>query len=232
MKTMKTYRASGPHKLYLLLSVGMIAFLLLGALMTARPAQAAVNELCTTNADGDWANAIWICDGVATTPGLGDDAVVLNEVTISSDQAVHSLSIEQFGILQFTAAVTLTVNGNFSKDANAIFDPGNDWFEPVTGGTVVFGSGDNIITSAGNVIDFYNLSKTASGAGESLRVDPQVAGAGGIHILHSLTLKGADAGTLLSLGSTTPGQQWGVEADWINDVNFVDVQDLEKYWHR
>ncbi len=54
MKTMKNLHASVPRKLYLMLSLGMVAFLLLGSLMMARPAQAAVNETCTTNADGDW----------------------------------------------------------------------------------------------------------------------------------------------------------------------------------
>ena len=113
MKTIKTLHASVPHKLYLLLSLGMVAFMLVGAFMMARPAQAAVNETCTTNADGDWTDAIWDC---GTVPVSTDDVVIVNEVTIHTDQAVHSLSINPYGILRFTAPATLTINGNFSKD--------------------------------------------------------------------------------------------------------------------
>ncbi len=64
MKTIKNLHASVPRKLYFMLSLGMVAFLLLGLLMIARPVQAAVNETCTTNADGDWTVAIWDC-GIA-----------------------------------------------------------------------------------------------------------------------------------------------------------------------
>ncbi len=151
----------------------------------------------------------------------------MNEVTITTDQAIHSLSINAFGVLQFTAPVTLTINGDFSKDVDAIFDPGNDWFEPVTGGTVVFGPGNNIINTHGQVVDFYNLSKVASGAGEKLSVDPLVTEQGGIHILHSLTLRGAGAGSLLTLASTTPGSQWGIWPEDGTDVNYVNVQDSD-----
>ena len=165
--------------------------------------------------------------GIAEQPVSTDDVVIVNEVTISTDQAIHSLSINGFGVLVFTAPVTLTINGDFSKDADAIFDPGNDWYDPSTGGTVVFGPGNNIINTHGQVVDFYNLSKVASGAGEKLSVDPLVTEQGGIHILHSLTLKGAGAGSLLTLASTTPGSQWGIWPENGTDVNYVNVQDSD-----
>jgi hypothetical protein len=228
MKTIKTLHASVPHTLFLVVSVGMVAFLLLGAFMMARPVQAAVNAICTTTADGDWTDAIWDC---GTVPGATDDAVILHEVTIHTDQAVHSLSInvdsdnELFGSLVFTEPATLTINGDFTKDAAGIFDPGNDWFESETGGTVVFGPGENTITTHGEVVDFYNLTKVASGADEKISVDPQVAGSGGIHIWKSLTLQGVDGGTFLSLGSTTPGSKWGIWPEDTAAVNYVDVQD-------
>ncbi len=229
MKTIKTLHASVPNKLYRLLSLGMVAFLLVGAFMVARPAQAAVTQTCTTNADGDWSDPIWDCGPIPTST---DDVVIVNEVTIHTDQAVHSLSINPYGILQFTAPATLTLNGNFAKDALAIFDPGNDFglpSDPSTGGTVAFGPGDHTITTNGEVVDFYNLTKIASGANEKLLFDPQGSGGGFVHVMNSLTLKGV-AGTLLSLASTVPGTQWGIESEWTTDVNYVDVQDFEQSW--
>ena len=125
-------------------------------------------------------------------------------------------------------AATLTINGNFSKDATATFDPGNDFSDPATGGTVVFGPGDNTITTDDGVVDFYNLTKESAG-GETLSVEANTADVGGIHILNTLTLRGADGSNLLSLASMTPASQWGIWAEGAVVVNFVDVQEFQQY---
>lgn len=211
------------HKYFSVMNIGMIALLLVGAFLAARPVQAAPDLTCTTTADGVWTNvAIWDCGRV---PLSTDDAVIAHEVSFATSRAIHSLSIELGGTLRFDAAVTLTINGNFTKAEFGVFDPGNDFSDPVTGGTVVFGAGSNTITTNGEVVDFFNLTKIASGVGETLSVDPQGVGGGYIHVLNSLVMKGANGSTLLNLRSTVPTSQWGIHSEGTTDVNFVDVQD-------
>ncbi len=211
------------HKYFHVMNIGMIALLLVGAFLAARPVQAAPDAICTTTADGVWTSAaIWDCGRV---PLSTDDAVIAHEVSFATSRAIHSLSVELGGALRFDAPVTLTINGNFTKAESGVFDPGNDYSDPVTGGTVVFGAGSNTITTNGEVVDFFNLTKIASGLGETLSVDPQGVGGGYIHILNSLVLKGTNGSTLLALRSTVPASKWGIEAEGTTDVNFVDVQD-------
>jgi len=147
--------------------------------------------------------------------------VVANQVTISSDQSTHNLSVGALGVLMFSAPATLTITGDFSVDTLGIFDPGNSGAG--TGGTVVMGgSGYQTINPNGQTLDFFNLTKVVSGPGQALFFDPS----GEIHILNNTVLDG-DAVNPLGLYSTLQGSQWSISPDGPGtpDINYVVVRD-------
>ena len=76
----------------------MVAFLLLGLFMIAQPAQAAPGEHAPQMRMVTGGTR----SGTAAYPLPTDDVVIGNDVTISSDQEVNSLSIIDDGVLQFT----------------------------------------------------------------------------------------------------------------------------------
>jgi hypothetical protein len=202
---------------------GLAAVLLAAALLGAVRPQAALAApavTCTSVADGDWsAAATWSCDSV---PTASDSVIIHSYVSLSTNQTIGSVSIESdavdgtyAGVLQFTEAVTLNVTGNFAVDAYSIFDPGT--------GSVVLSGADQEIHTNGGTVDFYNLTKTVSSSA-TLAFDPAVSGAGGVHILNDLVLRGA-AGQLLLLRSTTAGQAWQINPEKLTDVSSVDVMD-------
>ena len=222
MKTPFNLRAPVQSTLIRFLSFGLIAFLLVAAVFAAQPVgKAAAAGTCTNKSDGNWSNAaIWSCGHVPTS---ADDVVIDNTpfgVTINADQSVHSLTITNMGVLGFTAPANLTISGTFS--VMGIFDPGSD----ATGGTVVFAPGSETIKTNGSVLDFWNLTKVAVGAGESLSVDPAAFGTGRVHVLNNLSLKGTAANHLL-VDSTVPGAQWQIDPAGIGtpDVNYLDIRD-------
>ena len=202
---------------------GLAAVLLAAALLGAvRPqaALAAPAAVCTSVADGDWsAAATWSC---ASVPTASDSVIIHSYVSISTNQTIGSVSVESdavdgtyAGVLQFTEAVTLNVTGNFAVDAYSIFDPGT--------GSVVLSGADQEIHTNGGTVDFYNLTKTVTSSA-TLSFDPAVSGAGGVHILNSLVLKGT-ADQLLLLRSTTAGQAWQINPELLTDVSYIDVMD-------
>jgi hypothetical protein len=210
------------HKI---LAIGMATLLLAGLFMAASPfqqARAVVETVCTTNADGDWSGSIWDCAGGPTS---ADSVVILHNVTISGNAAVQSLTVRTdgannlFGVLVFSSPVTLTVNKNLTVTSLGLLDPGE--------GTIVLGGGSQIIDTDGTWVDFYNLTKMASGSNDTLFFTPPVGDVGGVHVLHDLTLKGTSMTGLLKLRSTVAGQQWQLWVDETADVNFVDLQDAK-----
>jgi hypothetical protein len=210
--------------LFRFVALFLIAALLVGGAFTALPARpravlaqdrpVLAAGTCTSIADGSWSSpSTWDCGYVPTS---ADDAVVDNEITISSDQSVHNLTINFYGILTISSAVTLTVGGDF--DVQGIFDN-----HEAGSGVVLDGTAQTILTH-GDWVDFENLTKTAAGPGESLSVDPPTGSTGGIHILDTLTLQGTDP-NYLALRSTVPGTQWQIYPQDTADVDWVDVQD-------
>jgi hypothetical protein len=222
MKSLVSLRASFQNTLVRLTGVWIIAALLAGAAFSTQPVGKALAATCTSKNDGDWNSASnWDCGHVPTS---ADDVFIDNTfttgVTLSSDQSVHNLTINPFGILVVNSAMTLSISGNFSIDATGLFDPGSD----AAGSTVVFGPGSQTITTNGVMVDFWNLTKNASGTAESLSVDPPVSGVGGIHIANNLSLKGTSSNNLL-LRSTDEATQWQIDPSGPRDVDYVDVQD-------
>lgn len=225
MKTMKQTKASVPGTLHRLVSIGIAAFLLIGALLSVQPnqpASAAVDATtCTTTANGAWTAAIWSCPG---GPTAADDVVIKHQVSLVNNQAAKSLTIladaasSMYGILRFDAAVTLTLSGNLDIAPLGLLDPGNG----PTGGTIRFGAGSQSILTHGVTVDFWNLSKTGSSS-DTLSFDP-VTGAAGVHVLNQLTLIGA-AGSPLKLRSTVAGSAWQINPETSVNIQFVDVKD-------
>jgi FtsP/CotA-like multicopper oxidase with cupredoxin domain len=171
-------------------------------------------SVCTSVADGNWSSAsTWNCGHV---PNSSDDVVIADHfVTIDAAQEALNLAIQHFGILRVDAAVTLTVYGDM--DVTGIFDDH-------AGGTVVFAGTNQTIFTRGDWVDFSNLTKAASGPGESLSIDPPVDGWGGIHAFSDMTLQGAAPNNLM-LRSTTAGTQWQVNVRGPYDVDWLNVQD-------
>jgi len=227
MKTSKNFKTPFQHTLFRTLSVGVVLLLLVGVVLSAPPTQpvrAAV--VCTSTANGDWDGAIWSCAG---GPTADDNIVIRHDVTLNADKSIASLSIETdqaagtyFGSLQFLGVHTLTLSGNLNVDFAGFIDPGES--------TVAFAAGDQTITTNGQWVDFYNLTKASSG---SLNFAPSaVAGqdGGGVHVLEKLTLKGASPvgsspAAYLPVRSTTPGSAFQVWYEGSADIDFVDVKD-------
>ncbi len=210
------------------LCLGMVAALLAGALFAAQPlgyAQAATTAVCanvTSVPALDWNNAAtWDCGHVPTS---ADDVIIANaaEVDFTVSQAIHSLTIggaTGVGILRFTSAQVLSISGDLTVLDNGLLDPGS----LATGGTVVLnGAGNQTITAVDSVVDFWNLSKISSAAGQTLFFNTGTLGE--IHILNILTLKGT-AANHLALQSTAGGTQWDIASDGPRDLNWLDVKD-------
>jgi hypothetical protein len=226
MKTMKISKATVPGTLHRWVSIGIAAFLLIGALFAAQPGQPAMAAVaattCTTTTSGSWTANIWSCPG---GPTAADNVVINHEVSLANNQSVNSLTIAAdaasglYGLLRFDAAVTLILSGNFDVAPLGLFDPGNG----STGGTIRFAAGSQAILTHGETIDFWNLSKTSTGM-DTLSFDPAVSGNGKVHILNNLTLAGI-AGVPLKLRSTQSGAVWQIDPASNVSVQFADVQD-------
>lgn len=214
------------------LMIGMAALLVTGMVFSIQSAAKvfAAPVACTSVADGDWGSAsTWSC---AAVPGDGDTATVVNAVALSSNHTVSGLTIGAGGYLYFTNASTLTLNGDLTINggifAPQLLDP--DGLPLLDGGTVVFGPGSQTILTNGAWVDFWNLTKLSTAAGDSLSVDPGVFDAdagvtvGGIHVLNHVALQGSPDNYLL-LNSTVPASQWQIWVDLDYDINYVDVQD-------
>ena len=226
MKIFPSLRASLPGALFRLMSVGMAALLLAGSILSTQPtsnAQAAGSATCTSIADGDWASPIWNCPG---GPGAADDVVVLHWVTLNTAKSAHTLTVRAdagnnlFGILQFTAPVTLTLSGDLNVDPLGILDPGDE----TTGGTLNFGPGSQTISTHGRWVDLWNLTKITNQA-DTLFFDPAVSGQGGVHVLNTMTLKGPGAATDLLLRSAVSGSPWKIWFEVSYDIANVNVMD-------
>jgi hypothetical protein len=223
MKTSIFLRTTIQNILLRLLSVGMVALILVGAVFSVQSvgaAQAAPLATCTSTADGVlWNNAAsWDCGRV---PLASDDVVIQHFVTLNLSTSIQSLSIVTgSGMLAFSGSETLTLSGNFSVDANSVFDPGT--------GTVLFGNGSQTITTNGKWLDFYNLQKQLPvGPNETLYVDPAIAGEGGIHILNQTTLVGTAANHLFLRTKTgsAVGSKWQIWPVESYVIDYVDVMD-------
>lgn len=214
------------------LTIGLAALLVTGMVFSIQSAAKvfAAPVACTSVADGDWSNvSTWDC---AAVPGDGDTATVVHAVSISSNQTVSGLTIGLGGYLSFANASTLTLNGNLDVNGGILAPQllDGDGFPLPDGGSVVFGPGSQTILTNGAWVDFWNLTKESTAAGDSLSVDPGVFDAdsgltlGGLHILNNVVLKGTSTNYLL-LNSTVSGSQWQIWADLDYDINYVDVQD-------
>lgn len=220
MNKQKWTKASIPGTWFRLVSIGMAAVLLIGALLSAQPAQlasAAVEAVtCTSTTSGSWNSAIWSCPGGPTS---ADDVIILHEVSLAYNQSVKSLTIAAdeakslLGILRFDKAVTLTLTGNLDIAPKGLLDPGT--------GTIAFGAGNQNIQTHGITVDFWNLSKMST-AGDTLAFDP--ANNSYVHVRNQLTLAGT-ADTKLKVRSTANGTIWQIYPDGNVNVQFVDVQD-------
>lgn len=222
----------------------MMATLLAGAAFAAQPLGqvfAAGGTACATTADGDWSTvANWDC-GSAPSDNTYDVTVandvnlaantVINDLTVSptgllsltGDLTVNNLDIQPGGILSLADVKTLTVNGNFTIEANGLFDPGIDLgAQSNQGGAVVFGPGSQVVTLNGATVDFWDLTKQTAGgasASESLTFD-----AGQVHVLNDLTLLGIN-GFNLHLAAQNSPTQWELNAEGTNVIDYVDVAD-------
>jgi len=211
------------------MSIGVIAILLAAALFLAQPVGHVFADACTTVQDGVWSDPSTWGGACGSVPDSADDVTLMHVVTLDTNQPTGSLTIGDGGELTFTAPVTLTINGNFEVAAGgafhtAILDPGTG--EIVDGGTVVFDSGAQTITTNGVWVDFYNLTKFVDAPGQSLSIDPAVAGDGGIHVFNLLTLKGSATNALV-LQSTVGDSAWQIWPEGTVDVDYVTVSDSE-----
>jgi large repetitive protein len=221
MKTSILIKSSIQSKLLHLFGIWMVVLLLVGAVFTAQPAGVAKGAplaTCTSTSDGDWTAGIWDCGG---GPVSGDDVIIDSFVTLNTTTSVGTLTITANGALTFAASQILTINGNLTIDAAGILDTFSN------SGSVIFGPGSQTITTNGNLIEFYNLTKTASAPGNTLTIDSGAAGTGGIKIFNDLTLTGTAPSTYLLLRKAGSGSQWQIRpvGDGIITVDYVDVKD-------
>ncbi len=230
MKPSILLRQSIFKKLLTFMCLSSIAMLVAGVSFVAQPATyTRAAGLTCTGANGSWDDpATWTgCSG--GVPGTGDDVIIADAtagggagVTITATHSVKSVTINAAGLLIFGAPVTLTVESSFSVDPAGLFDPGSTLAG--TGGTVIFASGTQTITTNGVPVDFYNIEKTAAAPGDTLGFD---AGAGGINALNRLNLMGTVANRLV-LSSTTAGSQWNIGFAPLLltlGIDYVNVQD-------
>jgi hypothetical protein len=242
MKSPILSRASFRSTLSKFSSVWMIAALLAGAAFAAQPfSNVLAATACATSTDGNWTTTVtWSCGStpndntydvtIANDVNLAANTVI-NDLTVgptgllslTGNLTVHNLDIQPGGILSLADIKTLTVNGNFTVEANGLFDPGIGLgAQSDQGGAVVLGPGDQTLTLNGATVDFWDLTKQTSGspsAFETLTVD-----SGQIHVLHHLTLTGVNNFNL-HLAGLNPPTQWELNATGTDTIDYVDVRD-------
>ena len=227
MKSPMPFKASIPATLVKILGVVVVAALLVGAVIFIRPgasAQALPAAItCAAVASGDWNNsANWDC---AAVPGA-DDAVIIDgqNIQVSADQAIKDVAIVSNGSLTVADAVTLTIGGKLDVSSPSsllsIYINEAD-LDPSMGGTIAFAaSGDQLLVTHGNTLNFWNLAKSGTG---SLTVDAcsddlSECG-GGFQVYNLLTLKG------IQLRSAFDGVAFTFVTAKTPDISDVDVKD-------
>ncbi len=119
----------------------------------------------------------------------------------------------------FTAALTATSNQTITVGGN--FDLTS--FTPSTT-TVVFNNAAQVstISSAGTILNFYNLSCTTAGKTLAFAATSEIA----INAAATFTITGA-SGSQINLVSASPGSQWIISPSATSNVTWAYVQDSD-----
>ncbi len=162
--------------------------------------------------------------------GLIDDVRIYSRTLDSFEVADLGSGGTNITIMVQTLTGNLDVNGDliFSNGKIDVNDTGN-YSINLGGDLLVYGGdidpqvGEVVLDGTGQLISgtltFYDLTKTVAAA------DTLTFGQGSTTtVLGTMTLQGA-SGQLLSLRSSTPGNQWLVYPSGTRTINYLDVQD-------
>lgn len=150
-------------------------------------------------------------------------------VNLAAALAVHGTLTVNGGTLGLsgsgsTVGGNLVLTGGTLSGGTAILSVAGDWqrtdgvFDCGTGSVVLNGSGQTVTGSN----TFFNLTKTAQA------LDRLAFGAGDTQtVANVLTLHGVSDAGPLSLWSSSPGTQWGIDLRGTPDFAYLDVKDSD-----